>query len=602
MSSVDQERASGVVILPCQEDLSRFAPPYTPIPFTAEQRRYLKPFFTNADRLVVIAVNLPEEVAGALSSRFSRSTEDMRTMFLKEYIGPIIHPERTKLWERLDDQQRAAALDLRQEFEEAVDFFNRTGGIEGVVNVQRGRRFFKEWLAGYGDDSIAEESGVHVSLEGASNILQEELVNKRIGLSPLIKSSRYVSFSKRRPDGEYGYVIPGELTGTPLEGEYRTAADLLFKTYADVEQPYYEYICGLFPQGEDEPEKAFARSRGAKRFDDIRDLLPFATQTNIALFGNTRSYEELINRFLAHPLGEVRWWGQALLQEFSTTVPSLVSRPATDRGAAVQHYRKSINSLRDQLNQEIFGEDEQAQDFPRWVRLISSTEEPEVAVLSAFLLAGNEGQSMDKIVKKVKEMDPVVRDGYLAKILRERKMGNPDANRDEVRFRKVPRAWENTHFLFEIYGRGGDFRDLHRHRMLTEEHSKFTTRWGSDLEREVLESPFVDRIKTALEQAAFTHELLKKVSPDVAQYIVPFGYVQRWYWDLTAREVYWIGELRTGPQARSHYKEVVLQIVDKARAISPALFQGLQEDRDDHRLARRESEQKIERKLKALSV
>ena len=66
--------------------------------------------------------------------------------------------------------------------------------------------------------------------------------------------------------------------------------------------------------------------------------------------------------------------------------------------------------------------------------------------------------------------------------------------------------------------------------------------------------------------------------------------------NLTAREIYWIGELRTGPQARSHYKEITLDVVDTAKKKDSGVFAGVMVDRKDYRLARRESEKKIERR------
>ncbi|MBF8285862.1 MAG: thymidylate synthase complementing protein ThyX, partial [Anaerolineales bacterium] len=45
--------------------------------FTADEQRALAPFFTNLDRSV-FGLKLPQEVAGALFSRYSRSTKSLR--------------------------------------------------------------------------------------------------------------------------------------------------------------------------------------------------------------------------------------------------------------------------------------------------------------------------------------------------------------------------------------------------------------------------------------------------------------------------------------------------------------------------------------------
>ena len=54
--------------------------------FTTEERESLAPFFTNLDSNV-FGLKLPQEVAGALFSRYSRSTKSLRRTFLDEFLG-----------------------------------------------------------------------------------------------------------------------------------------------------------------------------------------------------------------------------------------------------------------------------------------------------------------------------------------------------------------------------------------------------------------------------------------------------------------------------------------------------------------------------------
>lgn len=597
---MDKERKYVIDGFPYEENVERFAPRYSPEDFTEIERLYLRPFFSNLDKGVFVVQHLPEEVIGALSSRYSRSNQSLRRMFLTEYVEPIVHPEQQRNWGQISEQDRNSARETSEQFLQIVNFLNTSGGIDHVVNIQRARHFFDVWLAEYGDDSIAEMGGSHVCIEGLSNIALEEIVNKRIGLSLLVKSTRYVSFTERH-DGAFQYVTPGEIRGTQHEKAYRDAMDLLFETYFQLSAPYLEYIKNSYPQGDDETEASFKKSRSAKRFDDIRDLLPFSTQINLALFGNGRAYEDLINRLMYHPLGELRWWGQAINTELEGVVPSFVRRPKTPRGAEIQIYRRNLQILRDEMTADLFSNSEPTTPQARWTRLLSVTEDADVAVLSAFLFSGKHGLPLSEVTKEVRAMTPEERSVQLDNILKERKFGKLDAKREEIRFRKVPRAFENAHYLFEIWGKGGDYRDLHRHRQVTEEHQPFTARWGYDLEKEVLESPFADQIESALSKAAqASKDLEYGVSTEVAQYAVPFAYLQHWYMRLSAREIYWISELRTGPQGRPHYREICQQIANLAIKVSPSVFQGLIADYNDYSLARRESEKKIDQKLQRL--
>ncbi|MCL4354558.1 FAD-dependent thymidylate synthase, partial [Patescibacteria group bacterium] len=349
MKKAVAKRIYKITKLPIEQNLDKFSPPYTPEKFTKEEKLYLKPFFSNLDKPVFVATHLPEEVIGALSSRYSRSTKSIRRMFLDEYVYPIIHPEEQKGWDELSAKEKKEAEETKKKFLELIIFLDTHGGIDYVVNVQRGRKFFDRWLAEYGDDSIAELGGVHIFLEGLSIIATKEIEDKRVGISPLEKSTRYVSYADKRPDGGYLYITPAEIKESKLEKEFKEAMDGLFEVYVGISEPYLNYVKELYPKGEDETEASFNNSRSAKRFDDIRDLLPFSTQTNVALFGNGRAFEDLINRLLNHELGEMRWWGKMICQELEKVVPSFVRRPQTERGAEVQFYRSNLKTLRQEL-------------------------------------------------------------------------------------------------------------------------------------------------------------------------------------------------------------------------------------------------------------
>jgi thymidylate synthase ThyX len=188
------------------------------------------------------------------------------------------------------------------------------------------------------------------------------------------------------------------------------------------------------------------------------------------------------------------------------------------------------------------------------------------------------------------------------RIFEQRSPGNNNPKREDVRFKRVPRAFENSRYTFALWARGGDYRDLHRHRLLTQERQPFTTKWGYDVEKEVLASPFVNEIEIALKLVSPVYELIHKEFPEVAQYTVAFAYIQHWYVNLTAREMYYMGELRTGPQGRSHYRHIVQEMATQASAVHPDLFAGMKVDMNDYSLARRESEKWTDKKRKELGV
>ncbi len=587
--------------LPIQENMEKYAPHYVAEHFSKEEKRILTPFFSNVTSPIYVVHGLPSEVMAALASRYSRSKESLRRLFLKEYVGPIAYPERQPTWVQLSKKEQAVQKKLAQKFQNWIDYIHEHGGIDEVVNAQRAQDFFGKWLAGYGDDSIAELGGAHVCLENISNIAANIVEAQRIGVSPLEKSSRYVDFSDTWSDGQFRYVTPGELIGTPDEQVYRHAMDMLFQTYADVSQPYLEYIMELYPQGPDEDDGAFKRSRGAKRFDDTRDLLPFSTGTNVGLHGNGRAFENMVHRLLGHPSGEVRWIGQRMCEELDKVVPSFVKRPQTDRGAQVQEYRRKLIASRQEVARRALAQLSDSHPLVTGIKahadLMSFDKDGERKVLTALLFAGDQEHAFEDVQHVVHAMSDAERAGYLQEVLDVRLLGDTKALREAVRFRKPPREWELSTYTFSVWSRAGDYRDLHRHRMMTHGRQAFTMRYGCTVEPEVRDSAFNSSFYKAYEVAHTAWQtLLKHHGPHVAEYAVPFGAMQNYMMHMSARALYWMSELRTGPQGRPEYRMLSMQMADHAGAVHPALFSTLRIDRNSYSLSRRESEIKASKR------
>src|SRR6476661_1499900 len=112
--------------------------------FTAEEENRLRPFFTNLDRSV-FGLKLPQEVAGALFSRYSRSTKSLRRTFLDEFLGD---PE-------------LGLKDLLGGENPATD---------DSAALKKARAFYERVLVGYGDDSVAQLGGAHLACENISNV------------------------------------------------------------------------------------------------------------------------------------------------------------------------------------------------------------------------------------------------------------------------------------------------------------------------------------------------------------------------------------------------------------------------------------------------
>ena len=143
--------------------------------FTPEEQARLAPFFTNLDRST-FGLKLPQEIAGALFSRYSRSTKSLRRTFLDEFLG---------------DPTLGLSDLLPGQAEPAAD----------STALKKARAFYERVLVGYGDDSVAQLGGAHLACENISNVAAKLLEDARIGIAPLEKSTRYVRFDQKDAAG-----------------------------------------------------------------------------------------------------------------------------------------------------------------------------------------------------------------------------------------------------------------------------------------------------------------------------------------------------------------------------------------------------------------
>ena len=149
--------------------------------FSEHDRKLLDGHFSNTDR-PVFAITTPRQVdRGALMSRYSRTSKGMRQVFLDEFAR----------------------------------------------NENRGKDFYRRVLTEYGDDSVAELGEAQVAIEGLSNIAVKKIEDRRIGLSFLEKSSRYVDWS-RKSGGRYLFYREPAIMESRFADGYLEACNMAF--------------------------------------------------------------------------------------------------------------------------------------------------------------------------------------------------------------------------------------------------------------------------------------------------------------------------------------------------------------------------------------
>lgn len=493
--------------------LERLAGRYISEDFTDSERSLLARFFTNLDSPVFAIVNLPEVVKGALFARYSRSPKSLRRLFLDEFVS---RPDAgiAAIEERLDDAS---------------------------VNVRRASELYDRMFMEYGDDSVAQLGGAHVACEQASNILTKVLERGRLA-SYLEQSTRYIYFDKPL-GGSYRYMVPSELSGTPAGQRYRSVLDALFDTYRDLIPRLAHFYEELHPRDPKDSEIAWKASIRARVCDDLRGLLPAATQSNVGIFATAQAYEALLLRMRAHRLAEVRDYGGLLLEELRKVIPAFLKRvDLPERGLQWSEYFSRIDRQMESLASPL---DEPVPPRPE-VELIEWDPDAEIKIAAAALYEYSDLPD-DHLLTRVREMSEEERRKILTAYVGAR--GN--------RRHKPGRAFERSDYRFDILASYSVFRDLQRHRLLTVEWQKLSTVHGYDTPEAIEAIGAQDLWHAALRRAGDLYQSLRDdFGAEVAQYAVPFAYRVRFNFQLNAREAFHLIELRTQRGGDAVYRKI----------------------------------------------
>ncbi|MFH1095856.1 MAG: FAD-dependent thymidylate synthase [Candidatus Micrarchaeota archaeon] len=539
--------------------------------FTPAEKAILSRFCTNTDNPTFGLVNLPQVVCGALFSRYSRSTKSARRILLEEFIQ---NPE--------------------MQFEQIVGS-SSSSADQQLVATQKAEQFYDRVLVGYGDDSVAELGGAHLACEEISNLATKFVQDARIGISPLEKSTRYVYFHQKDKGGNYRYYRGAEIAQKEGGEEYLHTCDLLFDTYVKLQAPLGEFLKKKYPKpapkAGEEPlsDRAYDSTIKAKVCDLLRGLLPASTLTNTGLYGNGRAFEYLLTRMYSSDLPEVNFLAGAMQGELTKIIPSFVKRANDKHGQATQNYWKECKQkTKDKINE--MGCDSLASANAPEVELIEFDERAERKIIATILFSN--GMDYAGAKNKANSLSDAERLSILSSYVGER--GN--------RRHKPGRAFEHAHYTFAICGNFGQFRDLHRHRMLTQERQLLSCDWGYDVPAELKEAGLSAEFEEAMKKAQETYaHLLQARGPVLAQYVVPMAYRLRWYFHISLRECFHLIELRSMPQGHEDYRRVAVKMADEIQRVHPRLAFFMKfVNRENVGLERLESEKKIDEKLKKL--
>jgi thymidylate synthase ThyX len=537
--------------------------------FTENQIKILQRYVTNTSCNIFVLRNLPEVIKGALFSRYSRSSLGLRSLLLKDFILN----EETAFGSIAGGH---AADSENHEFEDQT------------MAIKKAQNFYDRILDGYGDDSIGELGGAHLAIENISMIAAKNIEDSRIGGSPLEKSTRYIYFDQK-VNGEYLFYREPILMTSAFRETYLAACSSLFETYSRLIPPLTELMEKKFPKEHDVSKVAYTAALRAKVLDCLRGLLPSSALTNMGMYGNGRFFESLIQKMNGRSLAEMQDVGKKMFQELSKVIPSFIRRgdPAHKYQRAFTHYCEQVGNdlkmLADRHASSI-GKMQQA-----GVRLISYDLESSYKVAAALLF-----EHCDAGLSELQDYCRDLSEEELSRIL------DSASNFRENRRHKSPRALEHATFTFEIVADFGIYRDLHRHRMLTQERQLLSCDCGYYIPHELIGTDMEKEYRQAMEDAKVVYDAIAAELPEEAQYVVPMGYNIHWYFHVNLRSLQWLCELRSAPAGHPNYRFIAQELAKQVCKVIPAFERFFKfVDYDGYELGRLGQEIRINEKKTA---
>ncbi len=502
-----------------------------------EIKEKLKKYFTNIGRDNFVIHNLPSELTGGALARYSRALTGMQLTLINEFLDE-----------------------------------------DGEPCQEKGTELMDRILNAFGDESIGELEGVHLGIENASMILIKTIEDRRIGGSPIEQSTRYVKYDQKDKNNKYKYLRPKEIIEAGLLYEYEKVNDKAFEIYSELIVKLQDYFKEQFSENEFEieidrdgekkkvkkhelvnenEERAFKNAYGftirCAALDVGRCVLPSSTLSQLGIFGNGRFFTNLINALKASELKEEKERGYAIEKELNKVIPTFIKRNfETDR---FRNRNKKMREIVRSLFSEIVPKDDK-------VMLVSRAGYFDEIITGILYSYAN--ISYEQILQEVKELS------YEKKldILKEY-VGERESRRD-----RTPRGLENGYAItFDLLGCFAEYRDLQRHRMVTQQRQLLSTELGFVMPPEVIEVGFENRVLEVVKEIEELNKLVKErvggIGDVAAQYVTLFNHRIRFVMGMNLREFQHLSELRTQPAGHPSYRAMTMEMAKQLNQREP---------------------------------
>jgi thymidylate synthase ThyX len=501
---------------------------------TRDEAALLQPYVTNVDRPIFALKNLPEEVVAVLFAYYSRSRDNLRQNLLR-----LIQGKELDLAERL----QWAGMD-RDEL---------------VLARQKAKEFHEKWVVGYGHASVAEHAVAHLAVEDISILASKILEDARLA-SFTEKSTRYVVFDRDK------YYRPPALAASAHQQRYDEICRFLLDTYTRLTEPVLAAVRSETPRAAGQSERGYETACRGKSCDILRYVLPAAALTNIGMTINGRALEHLISKLLSHPLEEAQAIGTQLKAEAQQVIPTLIKY--ADRSPYLTETRLAIEGL---AARHLAGR--RPEEAPA-VSLIRHPQDAEDQLVAAILY-GYAAHPLTQVQELVAGLSADEKREVIEEYLKRR--GPHD---------QPLRALEHLTYTFDILMDFGAFRDVQRHRMVTQTPQELGPHHGYSTPSVIVPYGLAESYDEGMARARQAYEALAADFPREAAYVLPLAYRKRVLFTWNLREIHHFVQLRSAKQGHLSYRRIAQEVFHELERVQPLLARYIRVDLADHSFAR----------------
>ena len=462
---------------------------------------------------------------------------------------------------------------------------------EFAGKADKDAQLLKRVITAYGDDSVQQLGGVHLVVEGATNLLTKKLEWGRLA-AYLEQSTRYIYYDQQDKNGKYKYYTP-EYLKNDVKQQYNEAMDSIFEKYSQMVRELTDYVRAKSSTPEKERDIAWKGATRAQACDAIRPVLPVATKSTVGIFGSGQAIESLIMHLQSDDLPEAKTAGQDILEQTRQIIPMFLERAdKPERGGAMVAYRANTAKAVKRLAKDYLP-DNYAAGAQKSVTLTDFWPKNELLLVPDMLYEYS-NLSLEELQTEVNDWPykkkAEVFNAYMGERLNRR--------------HKPGRALEKAHYSWDLLCDYGIFRDLQRHRMVDDlTWQKLTPRYGFEVPQLVEEAGLTEQFEACFDISLKLYSLLQQAGyEEEAQYATLLGHKMRWKVTFNARAAFHWLELRTSPQGHPGYRKLSHEMYEKIAEVHPMLAEAMRfvNQDEDPELTRLAAERYTQFKLQQL--